>query len=245
MPDLLELVNSFLSQIRVVEVDDRKFVVKRYSKESGIIKWLLIKAGCNLSKSYLYAMDPLERMERETSFMEKLHDQICTPRIVLKDWADLLVVREYIQGEPCKPDDASELKSVASLLARVHDLGYALGDTKFHNFVVASGKCCIVDAEQSIETSDEGYMYWDIFVFVTVLAYYAINRYLTRAASSFKSTAKYFLERYVEARGREGLDLLRNYDKLNYRTVAYLLLPIPYSAYYLKIVEEVLRSGER
>lgn len=241
-PSIIEILNDFLSQIKVIELNNRKIVFKNYRREHGLIKWFLIKIGSNISKTYPYAIDPYERMIRETSFFNEMIDVLNTPRVLLKDWINLLIAREFIEGFSSKPDNEDDLRNISRLIACIHEYGYVLGDTKFYNFVKTNSKYYIIDAEQAIASSNEKYMYWDLLVFVIVSTYYIINKYLTKAIDTAQYVIKTFLENYVDERGYKAISVLKNYDLLNYKSLVYILLPIPINTYYLRIVDKIISS---
>lgn len=241
IPSIIEILNNFLSQIKIIEFNDKKIVIKEYSREYGLFKWFLLKTGSDISKTYPYTIDPYERMMRETVFFEEMNSLINVPNIFVKDWVNSLIIREYIDGDSSKPDYSDNLKNIAKIIASIHDYSYVLGDTKFYNFIKTSNKYYIIDAEQAIRSNNEKYMYWDLFVFITISIYYVINKYLTKATSISQYVINEFLLNYINERGSRALDVLKNYDSINYKSLIYILLPIPYSTQYIKVINSIIK----
>lgn len=237
--NILERMNEFLAQTRIIEINGYKAVLKEYRRESGIIKWFFIKTAGLTTKVYPYTMDPYTRMMRETSFMDKA-DIINRPHIILKDWIGRVIIREYIEGEHFNPHDLDGYRDLARVFALLHSSGYALGDAKFHNFIRSNNKYYIIDAEQAIETKDYSYMYWDIMVFLITTTYGLIEKHLLNALNIVKKTYSLFLETYLDTSYEETYKILSAYNKFNYRAIAYILLPIPYNIYYVKTIESLI-----
>ncbi len=238
---LLERMDEFFAQTRIIEINSFKAVLKEYMRESGVIKWFLIKTAGLTTKVYPYTMDPVDRMKREISFMEKeSRDIVKKPRILIKDWVGKSIIREYIEGEHFKPDDLSAYKDIAYIIASLHREGYVLGDTKFYNFIRSDTGYYIIDAEQAIKTSDPSYMYWDIMVFLLTTTYSLIEKYFFDAVNIVKESYNKFLQSYLEADYDHSYRVLSMYNKFNYRTLAYLLFPLPYNIYYIKAIETLI-----
>jgi len=238
---LLGIINEMLSQSTVLEVHGKRFIVKNYNSEQGIIKWFLIKAAGFTTKVYPYTMNPRERMVREISFFEYINKIINTPRIYIKDWIGKIVVREYIEGETFDPASSlDEYYEIGGILARIHLENYVLGDSKYYNFLKSNNKYYIVDGEQAIKSNDQSYMYWDLFVFSTTVIYGLIDRYWNKALEHVNNVLKSFFNGYIDVDQKHGYRVLQQYSRFNYRALAYMLLPIPYNMQYIKIIESLI-----
>lgn len=241
--NIIEILSNFLSQIKLDELNNKKIVIKEYNREHGLLKWFIIKTGSDFSKTYPYTFNPFERMSRETSFFDEVSCGINIPRVYLKDWINLVIVREYVEGDSIKPDDFEYLNKTARLIASIHEYGYVLGDTKFYNFIKTNNRIYVIDAEQALMTSNEKYMYWDIMVYLTIAIYYIMNKYFTKAIYTAQQVVVEFLNSYINERGSRGLSVLKNYSLFNYKSIVYLLLPLPYSTFYLKTISNIFNKG--
>ncbi len=239
--NIFDIIDDFLSQVKVFMLNDKKYVLKKYTSEQGIIKWFLIKAAGTTAKVYPYTMDPDKRMLRETFFMENIGKAINTPKIIVKDWIGKTIIREYIEGEIFKPsDDTKPYYVIGTILARIHEKGFVLGDTKFYNFLIKNNKYYLIDGEQAIKSNDPSYRYWDLMVFNITIIYGLINRYLGKSLKIVNNVVKAFFEGYIDYGGDFYENTLLMYNKFNYRTLAYLLLPLPYNIYYIKVIESLI-----
>ncbi len=239
--NILDVMNEFFAQVRIVEINGNKYVLKEYESEHGLIKWFLIKTAGVTTKVYPYTMDPLERMVRETKFMDDVRDIVNTPKIILRDWIGRSIVREYVEGEPFKPtDDPRDYRGIAEVLAEIHRYGYALGDTKFYNFIRTDQGYYVIDGEQAIKTDDPSFMYWDIMVFTITVVYGLINTYLGRSLKIVPRVLEGFIKSYLENGGEYAYRVLSMYNKFNYITLTYVLLPIPYNRHYIRVVESLI-----
>ncbi|MET1160028.1 MAG: serine/threonine protein kinase [Thermoprotei archaeon] len=240
-PDIVKLLDTAFSQARILNINGRRYVYKSYNREVGIIKWFFIKVAGITTKVYPYTADPLLRMKRELEFIDELKDYLGLPRVILRDWIGKSIVREYVEGVVFDPvSDPIEYRHIGELLARIHSYGYALGDTKFQNFVKTSDGYIVVDSEQAIKTSDYGFMYWDIIVFTVTSIYGFISKKPLRALVEIKPRLREFLGGYIERGGSLAETVLKCYTRFNYRGLVYILLPTPYNIQYFRVIEELL-----
>jgi len=237
---VIDLINEAFSQSTIYELGGRKFVLKMYGKEAGLIKWFLIKTAGVTSKVYPYAFDPYERMKREIDFFNHPHHGFKTPRVYLIDWVGKTIVREYVDGNPFNPDDeGKQYRELGAVLAEVHESGFVLGDTKYYNFVRASDNTYyVVDGEQSIRSLDNPLRYWDIMVFSITIIYGLITKYGARSLKLIRDTLDQFIEGYLERGGCGFKKVLLNYNRFNYRALIYVLIPVPYSFQYIRVIEQ-------
>ncbi|RLG79549.1 MAG: hypothetical protein DRO13_05780 [Thermoprotei archaeon] len=239
LPNIVEIVNSMFSQSRIIVVNGRKYVVKNYTSEAGLVKWLLVKTAGVTAKVYPYTVDPSERMSREVLFIDSMKNIIDLPRVIIKDWISKVVVREFVEGEVFSPSSGvREYRSIGRLLAVIHSHGFALGDTKFQNFVKSKTGYYVIDGEQAVRTDDYSYMYWDVMVFCVTCTYGLIS---SKPMGSLRKMQEYiagFLEGYVEEGGKKAERVISVYNRFNYKGLAYVLLPTPYNLYYFRVIEE-------
>jgi len=236
---VINSIEEVFRQVKIIDFNGVKLVVKEYTSERGIIKWFLIKAAGLTSQVYPYTFKPVERMKREIDFFEGsiLNN---TPKIIVKDWLNKLIIREYIDGNNVNPLNREDVVKVAKTIADIHECGYSLGDSKYTNFIISNDRVYIVDAEQAIYTDRYEYMYWDIMVFLTTLIYSLIEKMSVKATSLSKSLIEVFISKYLEYGGRRSERVLECYNRFNYRTLIYILLPIPYSLHYVNALNKFL-----
>ncbi|MEM1599982.1 MAG: serine/threonine protein kinase, partial [Sulfolobaceae archaeon] len=149
------------------------------------IKWYFISA---FFWNYPYVADPKERLKREINFfLERFSDSIIMPKLIDIDLKELCIIREFIKGEEIGVDN---IGIVGKGLREIHDAGYVLGDTKISNFVVVNDKLAVIDAEQSLKSTDSYYRAWDLLVLFLFLSYKISN------LNQFQLMARKFLEEY-------------------------------------------------
>jgi len=237
---VIDLINEAFSQSTIYESGGQKFVLKMYGKETGLVKWFLIKAAGVTTKVYPYAFDPYERMKREIEFFNNLHHEFKTPKVYLIDWVSKTIVREYVDGKPFNPDDEGKrYRELGAILAGVHETGFVLGDTKYHNFLITlDNTYYVVDGEQSIRSMDDSLRYWDIMVFSITTIYGLISKYGARSLKLIEDILDQFIEGYTERGGVGFKKVLLNYNRFNYKALIYVLLPVPYSFQYIRVIEQ-------
>ncbi len=181
---LEDAIKSLYLQSKLVKLDEKEYVIKCYSTSAGI-KWYFISS---FFRSYPYASDPKERMNREIDFFTRPWKEIGIPKIIDMDYDTNCIMRDYIKGRPIERED--DFVMLGKTFRIIHENGIALGDTKIENFIV-NDKIYVIDAEQAIQTSDERYFAWDILVFLLFLSYKYIND-----LKSFEKMTRIFLNSY-------------------------------------------------
>ncbi|BDC19789.1 serine/threonine protein kinase [Acidianus sp. HS-5] len=181
---LEDVIKSLYLQSKLVKLEEKEIVIKCYSTSAGI-KWYFISS---FFKSYPYASDPKERMNREIDFFTRSWKEIGTPKIIDMDYDTNCIMRDYIKGRPIEREE--DFAMLGKAFKTIHESGIALGDTKIENFII-NEKIYIIDAEQAIETNDEKYFAWDILVFLLFLSYKYIND-----LKNFEKMTKVFLDSY-------------------------------------------------
>jgi len=233
-------VEAALSQTNPVIVNGVKLVFKNYTREPGILKWFLVKTANIMARVYPYTLDPATRMKREVEFFEHKACPIPRPRVFAKNWVKLVLVREFVEGVHADPRNPGDYRVVGETLARLHSAGFALGDSKLYNFVITpSGSVYVIDGEQAVETWNKGYMYWDLLVFVITATYALIEAKTRRALQVAENAYRELLESYLAVGGVYAEHVLMEREKINYKILAHMLLPIPYNVVYSKVVASI------
>ena len=230
----LDTIDDFLSQSKLLLINDEKYILKTYGREVGILKWFAISTASWIINAYPYTTSPLERMKREVGFLKTSIDGVNKPRLYVIDWNSNSIVREYIEGETIDPAVKSVHGEVAAVIARIHNHGIVLGDTKYFNFLkTSSGEIYIIDAEQAVRSSNTRYMAWDIVVYLITIMYKLINISTIHKPRRYREYIEYFLQEYM-AEKKNYREVFRMFKKLNIGNTVALLLPPPFNAYLLK-----------
>ncbi len=233
-----DFLDEFFSQTRVLEIHGEKYIIKKYSRELGIIKWFIVKTASRILNIYPYASDPVERMRRETIFFISSDVDVKHPRIYLMDWINNIVIREYVPGEPISPLDRNVYPVIGEILARIHYSGYVLGDTKFFNFLrTPENEIYLIDAEQAIRSGDSKHRAWDLIVFIITIMYRLIS------LSSLVYPEKYLdnIDAFIEAYSQHYEDyrsIFEEFGRASISNVVMMLLPPPFNAYLLKTLKD-------
>lgn len=238
---IIEILEDFLKQSKILYINDQPFIYKQYSREHGLVKWFFIKAANLFVQAYPFTLEPKNRMIRETTFMEDNAKPIKTPRIIVKDWISTSVVREYLEGTHFNPYfDRDEYYVLGEVIAKIHSYGYVMGDTKYTNFLKIHSQYYVIDAEQAIRTNSYNYMYWDIFVFLTTTMYRVMTDNPLKGTDIIYDRINSFLNGYVSSIEYDYHAILSNVNKLNYKAIIYVLLPYPYNMLFIKAIKQLI-----
>jgi tRNA A-37 threonylcarbamoyl transferase component Bud32 len=170
----IEGLDSLVAQSEVREEGGVRVVVKRFTKEVGLLKWL--PPAVFLRASYPYALSPRERFGREVRFMTfQGWEGFRVPRVLSFDEEELVIVREYVDGRYLDCGGLEDVVRLGSVLAESHRKGFSLGDVKPTNFLVSGGSTYVIDAEQSTQFREE-LGSWDIAVATFFIALLNIAR---------------------------------------------------------------------
>lgn len=172
----IENIDVLIAQSEVKEIDGVKVVVKRFTSEIGLLKWL--PPAIFLKVSYPFALTPRERFEREMKFMGfSSWEGFRVPKIFNVDHENLTVVREYVEGEALNCGKRDDVVALGRILAEVHSKGFCLGDVKPTNFITNRETIYVIDAEQSVHFREE-LGSWDLMVatfFISLANYMNID----------------------------------------------------------------------
>lgn len=225
--NILELLDGFSKQSRILVVDSEKLVLKEYGGEAGLIKWLVVNLSSTPVKMYPFVFNPRSRMEREVSFLRTDTPGFMKPGLRVVDYIGVRIIRDYVEGEEV---DSSTSPQVFRVLGRslgmLHCSGWALGDTKVSNFVSNDGRVYIVDAEQAVETWRKEHFSWDLVVFASTLGISCYSSCVTNQRA-YLERIEAFLQGYLEnpcAPVREAVYSLTEGDS---RLLLFLLVPFP------------------
>lgn len=238
LSNILDYIDRGFGQVSLEEAGNVKIVVKSYSVEKSYAKWLLIKTLNIPTRVYPFVMNPYERIRREICFTMGNAVLGIVPRLILVDWIGKRVVKEYVDGLIVDPKEHSSYESVAETLSRIHSNNYAMGDSKYSNFLKKDSKIVVVDAEQAISTENPHYMYWDLIVFLSTSLTRLIYGY-----SRFKgleSLIETFLNSYFE-KCDKALEVFESPRNAKYRLATYALIPYPFNIKLLSTIDRIKR----
>ena len=209
----LERIGGVLNDVYLIKAStddgEKRVLVKRFKDWSGF-KWFPLTLWTLGARTF--AVIGRSRLERECAVSDLLRSEgFSVPKVLHVSHNERLVFMEYIEGEnlssaikriaaSSSTDKAEkELNTifrVGELLAQVHQLNVALGDTKPENVIVhPSGTIFLLDFEQA---SRGGNKAWDVAEFL----YYS-GHYLPPLQSNGKSQAiaDAFIAGYLKAGG--------------------------------------------
>jgi tRNA A-37 threonylcarbamoyl transferase component Bud32 len=211
----LEAVGGVLNDVYLVKINvanqEKRVLVKRFKDWSGF-KWFPLNLWSLGTQKF--AVLGKSRLAREFATSEILRKEgFNVPKVLHVSHGERLVFMEYINGENLanqikriatakaeEPANAelATLTRVGELLARVHALGVALGDTKPENVIVnPAGEIFLLDFEQASHDGG-GDKTWDIAEFL----YYS-GHYLPplHSAGKAEALAHAFITGYLKGGG--------------------------------------------
>ncbi len=238
----LDMLDDFLSQSRMLQVDNEKYIWKTYSKEVGVFKWLAISTAGRIVKTYPFSSSPKERMRREVGFLRKNIKGVLKPRLIIADWKHYSIIREYIEGTVVDPTKPTTYNEIAKIIAKIHMNGVVMGDTKYFNFLESGdGGIFVIDAEQAIESSEPKYMAWDLVVFLITATYRLVNIQSILRMKQYRGLVESFLKSY-STEVIEYRRVFSEFKRLNIGNTIALLLPPPFNAYLIKTLLDSSKS---
>jgi tRNA A-37 threonylcarbamoyl transferase component Bud32 len=177
----IENIGGILNDVYLVKAfadgNEKKAVVKRFRDWSNF-KWFPLTLWSVGTRTF--AVSGSSRLEREYAINQMLHSNgFAVPKVLHLSPGERLIFMEYVEGEDLSRvikrtanaktvDEARKgleiVGRVGELLARVHTLGVALGDTKPENFTIGrNGEIYMMDFEQAGRNGDK---VWDVAEFV-------------------------------------------------------------------------------
>lgn len=181
-----------------------RYVFKHFA-DLRSMKWAILNVW---SLSRKFSMSPQARMHREYTASQKLRDGIVsTPRVLGAVLDERILVKEFIEGQRLsdlveailkgRTEETIQVRGYGSALAWIHGKGFALGDSKANNIIIAGdGVFYFTDLEQAVEGGDQC---WDVAEFL----YYAGK--LSFKEAGIRRVADAFLDGYRERSGTENI----------------------------------------
>ena len=186
--------------IKVVESGGKRYVIKEFKGKSEM-KWYVLGIVGRPVKPF--EMSPLRRMYNEYTGSVRLRGMgISVQNIIAVHIKKKILVKEYIEGKSLldyiRENSQFEIAlkfvaAVAGVLRRIHDAGFAMGDSKPENFLVSGDRVFIVDLEQFRDAAGYDDKGWDVSEFV----YYSLS--FIKNDDLVKKFLESFREGYGEA----------------------------------------------
>jgi len=234
---LLDLLDELFSQTQVIMINGVKYALKKYDRTPGLLKWFIIKSASLPVTIYPFTFIPRERLERESIFLRELCRKLPVPRPILVDWGGIKLIREFIEGKKFVPGlEKDKYKDVAWAIRSIHDYGYALGDTKFQNFIISGNRIYIIDAEQAIKSRNRIHHAWDLFIFLvtTTIRLVTDNPFLD--INIYTDIIKSIIDYYLAGDHDLWEEMKIIYNRKIFSGLAGVLVPLPYNFRLLKIL---------
>ncbi|MDE1857817.1 MAG: nucleotidyltransferase domain-containing protein [Thaumarchaeota archaeon] len=176
---------------------EKAVVVKNYTDVRSL-KWALL--GIWASTANRFSTGPVSRMDREYGMTLTLRSKgILVPPILAVAPAERILVKGFVGGPTLASrineylkggaGGTEEVAAYGRLMAEIHSLGVALGDTKPSNVIISEKGLCLTDLEQAVAGGDRA---WDIAEFL----YYTAK--LSVREDAMKKVAVAFLDSYVK-----------------------------------------------
>jgi tRNA A-37 threonylcarbamoyl transferase component Bud32/predicted nucleotidyltransferase len=178
------------------------FVLKHFSDIKSV-KWAFLYMWALMAKKF--SMTPLSRLQRHYEAVTHLRQiGLRTPQIVGIALDERILVSKYVKGVPLSkyveqimngnPENLSYVEKYGQALAKIHEAGLALGDTKPDNVLVLEDDIWLVDLEQTVENGDKA---WDVAEFL----YYTAK--LSLREEAMKLIAETFLGAYRNGKNEQ------------------------------------------
>ncbi|MEM2103681.1 MAG: lipopolysaccharide kinase InaA family protein [Candidatus Bathyarchaeia archaeon] len=208
-----EKLGGVLNDVYLVKVfgndEERKVVVKSF-KDWSSFKWFPLTLWTVGTRAF--AVLGRSRLERECSINQFLHSKgFAVPKLLSVSHSQKLVFLEYLEGETLDKvikkiyslgaegeiqKELEIIRKVGEIIAKVHALNVALGDTKPENVLVGkNGEIFLMDFEQASRNGDKT---WDVAEILYYLGHYAPPFTETRL---IEIAAQAFIKGYLEAGG--------------------------------------------
>jgi tRNA A-37 threonylcarbamoyl transferase component Bud32 len=210
----VESVGGMLNDVYIIKISSRKeekrILVKRFKDWSGF-KWFPLNLWSLGTPRF--AVLAKTRLEKECVISEILQDAgFNVPKMLHVSLAERLVFMEYINGETLAnqikklansktpkpdPETLATFTRVGELIAKIHSLGVALGDTKPENVIInPAGEIYLLDFEQA--SRNGGDKTWDAAEFLYYSGHYLPPLHSIRKAEAIASA---FIVGYLRGGG--------------------------------------------
>lgn len=218
-----------LNEVFLITSGKNQFVAKKFTDWHGF-KWFTLNLVSFGSK--LFAVSGKARMTNEYGINRYLAKRkLNVPEILHVSMKDRILLEEYIPGDPLNQSiirmvnqtelSQSQIQLAALLgttLAKIHEVGVSVGDSKPENFVSIDRRMYTIDLEQAGKNGDYA---WDIAELLYYSGHYSLNAAPT---GGLVEMVKAFLQGYIEHGSK---DELRRAAGVRYAKVFSMWTPAP------------------
>jgi len=199
-----------LNEVFLVTSGKERLVAKRFTDWHGF-KWFTLNIVSFGSK--IFSVSGKSRMTNEYGMNRYLAKRkLSVPEILHISLNERILLEQYIPGKSLDhsissivnqatltSDQIHLMEDLGETLARIHDVGVSIGDSKPENFVATDGAIYIVDLEQAGKKGDYA---WDVAELVYYSGHYSRNPILTPGAIEL---TKAFIRGYCKLGNRTEL----------------------------------------
>jgi len=200
-------LGGMLNDVYLINAGSRKVLAKRFKDWSGF-KWFPLTLWSFGARTF--AVSGQARLAKECAISEQLlGGGFNVPKILHVSNAERIIFMEFIEGKNLSSSvkqfslgDAGEevletVKKVGETMAKVHQSGIVLGDTKPDNVLIKpDGAIYLIDFEQAQKGGDRT---WDIAVFLYYCGHYMQPFGGTEKA---EAVAQAFINGYLSSGGK-------------------------------------------
>jgi tRNA A-37 threonylcarbamoyl transferase component Bud32 len=194
-PITMSPLAGVLNDVFLVTVGDERYVAKRFTDWHGF-KWIPLNMVSFGSK--LFAVSGKTRMSNEYGINRYLAKKgLKVPKIIHVSIRERVLLESYISGTSLA-EFVSQTVSGAALtkpqyqlaellgetLARIHEVGVSIGDSKPENFVAEGDDMYVIDLEQAGKHKDYA---WDIAELLFYTGHYSFKSTPTRGLTELVS----------------------------------------------------------
>jgi tRNA A-37 threonylcarbamoyl transferase component Bud32 len=187
-PLIIAPLAGVLNEVFLVTSGKEKFVAKRFTDWHGF-KWFTLNLVSFGSK--FFSVSGKTRMTNEFGINRYLAKRkLNVPDILHISVNERMLLEQYIPGSPVdqpiagmvnqtnlSPSQIHLVENLGETLAKIHDVGVSVGDSKPENFVAADNAIYVVDLEQAGKKGDYA---WDVAEFLYYSGHYSRNPTPTR-----------------------------------------------------------------
>lgn len=246
---LFRKIGGVLNSVYVLDIRRRereeRIVVKVFKDWYGL-KWFPLALWALGTKGF--SVLGRSRLEREYAINRYLSaNGVYVPKILYASPKERMIFEEFVEGisltdvvrnivlsKGLAPSFMDLVRRAGAELAKVHNLGVALGDCKPENLLVASnGRICFVDLEQASKGGDQS---WDIAEFL----YYAGHYVPPFLVDVVKQISRRFIEGYLDGGGNP--ENVRKARSIRYMKVFSFFTPPNIVLAIREVCEETLNT---
>ncbi len=200
-------VTSTVFKYRLTDNENETdLVVKKY-QDLRSLKWSGVNILCAFTKKF--ETHPLSRLAREYSALKDLKKAgIRTPKVYGVVPGERILAIEFVEHDTSTwevslkalggdEESLAHIREYGRAVGRVHETGYAIGDTKPGNALFTNGEPCIIDLEQAEMGGDQS---WDVINYLYCTAVASLSRERMRRITGE------FVEGYLERGSRDTLE---------------------------------------